>query len=60
MYKLFDLQNWKDLFHEDGFSMMIVALLVFAAMTGLLFSDNLKRWRAQAQERAKWLHWNRR
>jgi hypothetical protein len=60
MRDLCNASNWADLFHEDGFSMVMGALVVVAGLTALLFSDDFKRWRAEAQEHAKWMHWNRR
>ena len=59
MYELFSFKNWNDLLHDASFWNGIVVLsLILTGLFALLFSDTIARWRAQRQERAKWLHWN--
>lgn len=55
MLEFFNLQNWFDLCHEDGFGTLVLILCMLAvALPGLLFSDRLQSWRNARQEKAKW------
>lgn len=60
MFELFSVTNWNDLLHDASFwNAVAVLCLISTALLALLFSDTIGRWRAERQERAKWLHWNR-
>ena len=55
MFELFNLQNWSDFTHEDGFWGLTAFIIVsFIALMAMLFAENIKSWRDHRQERAKW------
>ena len=60
MEALFDAKNWSDLLSDSSFwDGALVLTLAAAALLSALFADNITEWRAQREERVKWLHWNR-
>lgn len=60
MLEFFNLQNWSDLCHEDGFgSLILILCMVSVVLPALLFSDRIQSWRSARQEKAKWRSFQR-
>jgi hypothetical protein len=58
--ELFDPANWSDLIHDSSFwNTAFILLIAGAALVGALYADSIRAWRAQRQERIKWMFWNR-
>jgi hypothetical protein len=59
MNDFFNLRNWTDLINDSGFwNAIVILFIVAAAVLAGLYSSDIQHWRAEREERVKWVFWN--
>ncbi len=55
MLEFFKMQNWPNVFNEDGFGTLAFLLCITAVLLpAFLFSDRMQLWRSARQHKPRW------